>query len=113
MTCLVFILNRKKTLQIRMITFYFRFRVELKKEGGRRRNTSGPRPLSAINDVAFDAFDLLGIEKSENGQEKSYGHLLVPSQCHQKDKRNPFLLDTNMELTNPHILKNYALARLD
>lgn len=84
--------------------------VELKKEGARRRNTSGPRPLSAINDVAFDAFDLLGMEKNENGQEKSYGHLLVPSQCHQKEKKNPFMLDSNIELTSSHV-KNYGMAR--
>lgn len=91
------------------MNFIFIGSVELKKDGARRRNTSGPRPLSAINDVAFDAFDLLGIEKGESGQEKSYGHLLVPSQHHQKEKRNPFLLDTNIELTNSHVLKNYSV----
>lgn len=85
--------------------------IELKKEGARRRNTSGPRPLSAINDTAFDAFDLLGIEKGENGQELSYGHLLVPSK--HKDKKNPicFISDANLELTNANVLKNYGVSR--
>lgn len=87
----------------------------MRKEGARRRNTSGPRPLSAINDVAFDAFDafdLLGIEKAESGQEKSYGYLLVPSGQHYKEKKHPFgmQIDANMDLMG---LKNYNIARLD
>lgn len=69
--------------------------------------------MSAINDVAFDAFDLLGIEKGENGQEKSYGYLLIPSRPQQKEKKNPFgmQIEPNLELTGPHVLKNYGLAR--
>lgn len=85
----------------------------MRKEGGRRRNTSGPRPLSAINDSNFDAFDLLGIERGENGQEKSYGYLLVPSRYLYKERKNQlnFPIEPHMELTNAHVLKNYAMSR--
>lgn len=85
----------------------------MRKEGGRRRNTSGPRPLSAINDSNFDAFDLLGIERGENGQEKSYGYLLVPSRYLSKEKKNSFhfSIEPNTELTNAHVLRNYRMNR--
>lgn len=68
--------------------------------------------MSAINDVAFDAFDLLGIEKGESGQETSYGHLLVPSRTQQKEKKNPFgmQIETSIELTGAH-MKHYGISR--
>lgn len=86
-------------------------RIEIRKDGARRRNTSGPRPLSSINDANFDAFDLLGIEKGETGQDLSYGHLLIPSRHHHKEKKNPFPFSTESELTNAHLLKNYGFGR--
>ncbi|XP_017786272.1 PREDICTED: CDK5 and ABL1 enzyme substrate 2 isoform X2 [Nicrophorus vespilloides] len=51
----------------------------------RKRNVSGPRPLSVLGD-GLDPFDMLGIEKGRDGQEVSYGKLLVPTNKN-KDRR--------------------------
>ncbi|CAH1183393.1 unnamed protein product [Phaedon cochleariae] len=53
-------------------------RSALKREGHRKRTTSGNRPLSSSAD-GFDPFVSLGIERGHDGQEDSYGYLLEPT----------------------------------
>uniref|UniRef100_A0A8D8WP44 CDK5 and ABL1 enzyme substrate 1 n=1 Tax=Cacopsylla melanoneura TaxID=428564 RepID=A0A8D8WP44_9HEMI len=78
------------------------YRPDVKKDGGRRRNTStGPRPLSSINDN-LDPFDLLGLEKCQDGQEMSYGSLLTPSRHPSKDRKESEPCDV------PHSARSYS-----
>ncbi|KAL1124440.1 hypothetical protein AAG570_001068 [Ranatra chinensis] len=66
-----------QTKKIPMLIFsvlpYNKFRGDIRTMSctGRRRNTSGPRPLSAINDT-LDPWTLLGIEKGQDGQVNLY-----------------------------------------
>lgn len=54
------------TINVYDCILFFR-RPETKREGNRKRTTSGPRPLSALGD-GLDPFDLLGIERAQDGQ---------------------------------------------
>ncbi|CAL1265916.1 unnamed protein product [Larinioides sclopetarius] len=61
-------------------------RCESKLEGSRRRHASSMRQLAIINDGPnpFDLLSMLGVEKPQEGQDISYGELLIPSNTLKK-----------------------------
>ncbi|XP_077281682.1 CDK5 and ABL1 enzyme substrate 2 isoform X2 [Temnothorax americanus] len=83
---------------------------ELRKDTCRRKNVSSQRPLSAIND-SIDPFRLLGIEHAKDGQEISYGQLLVPSRQFLKDKKMNLIENEPMELTHFIPNKHHVVQR--
>ncbi|KAK5645791.1 hypothetical protein RI129_004255 [Pyrocoelia pectoralis] len=89
-----------------------RSEVKNHREGTRKRHISGSRPLSAIGDP-LDPFEMLGIEKGLEGQEVSYGKLLIPTRTIKEfcEKRaNTF--DENLEQTTvPSERSRHVVAR--
>ncbi|XP_076335869.1 CDK5 and ABL1 enzyme substrate 2-like isoform X2 [Tachypleus tridentatus] len=59
-----------------------------KQDGGRRRQISGNRQLSVINDSLeeLDLLRLMGFERPEDGQDISFSHLLTPSHCYLQQR---------------------------
>ncbi|XP_066137895.1 CDK5 and ABL1 enzyme substrate 2 isoform X1 [Euwallacea fornicatus] len=80
---------------------YRKSRFDVKREEKRKRTTSGTRPMSSIGD-ALDPFDSLGIERTSEGQEVSYGYLLTPSHKEGQTKRTNTIDDpTEVSIRKP------------
>ncbi|KAF6214974.1 hypothetical protein GE061_009722 [Apolygus lucorum] len=78
----IVVLSQKQKIPVSVFSVipYHKFRIDPR--GCRRRNTSGARPLSSINDT-LDPWAMLGIEKALDGQEVSYGKFLAPSKLNR------------------------------
>lgn len=81
-------------------------RSEVRRDGGRRRNTSGPRPLSLADGA--DPWHSLGLEHGQDGQEVSYGQLLVPSKHFLRERK---MLYTESDVGDSPATRHHPVAR--
>lgn len=91
-----------------IIPFKKNSRCDVKREGHRKRTTSGQRPLSSTED-GLDPFDSLGIERKSDGTETSYGYLLIPTKSVKEFRERR--LNTIDDPSDPHHSHKVISAR--